>query len=137
MSITPVPISMRFVRAPTAASRGNGDASWRQRLGETQAQLLPLVAALATHFAAGHASDTAPAESGRALDPALLETLAQQIDSFDSQAAETAALLRDPGGSPSPAELDALDEALADFDFERAGACLAALRRRLAQHPPE
>ena len=28
MSITPVPISIRLVRAPTAASSGNGEASW-------------------------------------------------------------------------------------------------------------
>ncbi len=31
MSITPVPISMRLVRAPTAASSGNGEASWRAK----------------------------------------------------------------------------------------------------------
>src|SRR5262245_41966798 len=31
MSITPVPISIRLVRAPTAASRGNGDASCRAK----------------------------------------------------------------------------------------------------------
>src|SRR4051812_14509662 len=31
MSITPVPISIRFVRAPTAASRGKGDASCRAK----------------------------------------------------------------------------------------------------------
>src|SRR5882757_3444402 len=29
MSITPVPISMRLVRAPIAASSGNGEANWR------------------------------------------------------------------------------------------------------------
>jgi hypothetical protein len=28
MSITPVPISIRLVRAPMAASSGNGEASW-------------------------------------------------------------------------------------------------------------
>src|SRR5437868_6433766 len=36
MSMTAVPISIRFVRAPTAASSGNGDAScrakWRTRV---------------------------------------------------------------------------------------------------------
>ena len=31
MSITAVPISMRLVLAPTAASSGNGDASWRAK----------------------------------------------------------------------------------------------------------
>src|SRR3954454_1877927 len=32
MSITPVPISIRLVRAPTAARSGNGEASWRGEL---------------------------------------------------------------------------------------------------------
>ncbi len=31
MSITPVPISMRLVLAPMAASSGNGEASWRAK----------------------------------------------------------------------------------------------------------
>ena len=31
MSITPVPISIRLVLAPTAASSGNGEASWRAK----------------------------------------------------------------------------------------------------------
>ena len=31
MSITPVPISIRLVRAPIAASSGNGEASWRAK----------------------------------------------------------------------------------------------------------
>src|ERR671931_591827 len=31
MSTTPVPISIRVVRAPTAASSGNGEASWRAK----------------------------------------------------------------------------------------------------------
>jgi hypothetical protein len=31
MSITAVPISMRFVRAPTAASNGKGEPSWRAK----------------------------------------------------------------------------------------------------------
>jgi hypothetical protein len=31
MSMTAVPISMVRVRAPTAASSGNGDASWRAK----------------------------------------------------------------------------------------------------------
>ena len=31
MSITAVPISIRLVRAPTAASSGNGDPSWRAK----------------------------------------------------------------------------------------------------------
>jgi hypothetical protein len=31
MSITAVPISIRFVRAPTAARSGNGDPSWRAK----------------------------------------------------------------------------------------------------------
>src|ERR1700761_1553014 len=31
MSMTPVPISIRLVRAPTAASSGNGEASWRAK----------------------------------------------------------------------------------------------------------
>ena len=31
MSMTPVPISIRLVRAPAAASSGNGDASWRAK----------------------------------------------------------------------------------------------------------
>ena len=31
MSITAVPISIRLVRAPTAASSGNGEASWRAK----------------------------------------------------------------------------------------------------------
>jgi hypothetical protein len=31
MSITAVPISIRLVFAPTAASNGNGEASWRAK----------------------------------------------------------------------------------------------------------
>ena len=31
MSMTPVPISIRLVRAPIAASSGNGEASWRAK----------------------------------------------------------------------------------------------------------
>jgi hypothetical protein len=31
MSITPVPISMRRVRAPIAASSGKGEDSWRAK----------------------------------------------------------------------------------------------------------
>src|SRR5215218_2768896 len=31
MSMTAVPISIRLVRAPTAASSGNGEASWRAK----------------------------------------------------------------------------------------------------------
>jgi len=32
MSMTAVPISMRLVFAPTAASSGNGEASWRAKM---------------------------------------------------------------------------------------------------------
>ena len=108
-----------------------GDPAWRQRLGETQAQLAPLLAALAGHFVA----EAAPVAAGtprRALDPALLEALAQQVENFDSQATETVEALRgmlDAGHRPL---LDRLDAHLADFAFDQAAGALAELRAALA-----
>src|SRR3954447_13369640 len=46
MSITPVPISIRLVRAPIAASSGNGDASWRAKwCTRTNAPSMPISSA--------------------------------------------------------------------------------------------
>jgi len=107
----------------------DGDGGWRQRLGETQAQLGPLVAALSAHFAIASLPTAAPEAQGPvALDGALLDTLAQQIESFDSQAAETVWLLRAAAPPAASAALAALDEALANFDFDTAATQLATLR---------
>jgi hypothetical protein len=46
MSITPVPISIRLVFTPIAASRGNGEASWRAKWWtRTNAPSIPISSA--------------------------------------------------------------------------------------------
>ena len=46
MSITAVPISIRLVRAPIAASSGNGEASWRAKWWtRTNAPSIPISSA--------------------------------------------------------------------------------------------
>ena len=46
MSITPVPISMRLVATPIAASSGNGEASWRAKWWtRTKAPSIPISSA--------------------------------------------------------------------------------------------
>ena len=113
----------------------DGDTVWRQRLGETQAQLAPLIAALAAHFALASLPGEAVPAATRGYDPALLDTLSAQIESYDSQATETVALLRQALEGAVPKVLEVLDEQLNQFDFEAAGAALPELRKALAALP--
>jgi len=112
----------------------DGDAVWRQRLGETQAQLSPLIAALAAHFAiaALPSAAVAPVAATRpAIDPALLDTLASQIENYDSQATESVATLRELLGEAAPKLLLQMDDHLMNFAFDDALALLPALRDAL------
>jgi len=127
---------LQRIAAELEAALKSGDAAWRQRLGETQAQLAPLVAALATHFEAADALLT-PASPGASavqrptVPAALLQTLNQQIAQYDSQATETVAQLRDLLGTQSPAVLLQLDECLMNFAFDEATQLLPQLQALL------
>ncbi len=113
----------------------DGDNVWRQRLGETQAQLAPLIAALAAHFAIALLPvPQAPVKGATPLppvDPVLLDTLTAQINHCDSQATETVAQLRNLLGNRAPPLLLQLDEQLMNFAFDDAGALLPTLRASL------
>jgi len=65
------------------------------------------------------------------VDAALLDTLAAQIETFDSQATETVAELRAALGASAPRTVGQLAEALSEFDFDRAAGLLAQLRTLL------
>ena len=119
--------------AELEAALKSGNAAWRQRLGETQAQLAPLVAALAAHFGAADAAAAPSPSSGsqraRPVVPAaLLQTLAQQVGNYDSQATETVAQLRDLLGTAAPAALLQLDECVMNFAFDEATQLLPQLQ---------
>jgi two-component system sensor histidine kinase/response regulator len=77
----------------------------------------------------------AAAEEQRPLDPALLKTLAAQIESWDTGSADTALLLRGMRGVDARV-LTALDERLANFDFDGARTALATLCE-IPQRPGE
>ena len=114
------------------AALKNADGVWHQRLGEVQAQLLPLLAALARAFAVTEGEAQSDGEQGTThCDPALLDTLAQQIGSYDSQATETVASLREALGRSAPPVLTQLDEHLMNFAFDEAASLLPALRAAL------
>jgi two-component system sensor histidine kinase/response regulator len=114
------------------AALKSGDGTWRQRLGETQAQLLPLIASLRSALPDAAAAAPAVKAAEATIAPAVLIRLAGQIESFDSEAAETVAVLRESLGDAAPTELAVIDEHLANFAFDDAGVVLASLKQRVA-----
>ena len=66
-----------------------------------------------------------------------LNTLAAQIDSYDSQATETIAALRDALGSAAPTLLEQIDEHLNNFAFDDAAGLMPALLEALSPNPSE
>ncbi|MES2886085.1 MAG: response regulator [Pseudomonadota bacterium] len=127
---------LQGIAAELEAALKTQNPAWRQRLGEVQAQLNPLLAALAAAFADGDAATPAPAQASGSFDPALLDTLASQIESYDSQATETVATLRDALGRDAPKLLMVLDEHLMNFAFDEAARLLPALRAELVPVAP-
>ena len=125
---------LQGIAAELEAALKAQDPAWRQRLGEVQAQLGPLLAALAAAFADGDA--TVPTTAAGHFDPALLDTLASQIESYDSQATETLAILSDALGGGAPKLLAELDERLMNFAFDEAASLLPALRAALPRVEP-
>ena len=73
----------------------------------------------------------APLLDSAALD-SLVEQLGGQIDSYDTQATETLATLREALGAGAPDLLEQIDGQLGRFDFDGAAALLAPLRAALA-----
>jgi two-component system sensor histidine kinase/response regulator len=110
-----------------------GHASWRQRLGETQAALQPVIAGIGAHF--GSREVVIVADAPRAalprFDHGVLEALAGQIDSLDSQAAETIESLRAQLGPAAPLVLARIEEHVGNFAFEEAAALMEELRSSL------
>ncbi|MDO9453001.1 MAG: response regulator [Stagnimonas sp.] len=78
---------------------------------------------------------TTVASTATALDAtlcdSLLKQLATQIESYDSQATETVATLREALGSAAPNLLLQMDDHLMNFAFDEAQALLPALRTQL------
>jgi two-component system sensor histidine kinase/response regulator len=109
---------------------------WAQAYARCTSRFAEAETARATRFAEAPTATPAPAPADAAsalprLDPAALDTLAAQIETFDSQATETVAELRAALGADAPRTLGQLDDALSDFDFDRAAGLLGQLRSLL------
>jgi signal transduction histidine kinase/CheY-like chemotaxis protein len=116
----------------------SADGSREGRLATVRKLLEEAIAGLTEQLpaaaAAPAAAPTAAPANGAPLsrDRALFETLARQIDGFDSAAAETAAALRSALVPAVPDSLTQIQGRLAVFAFGDAAALLPTLRRALA-----
>ena len=105
-------------------------APFAEALRAVQQAFAAAQAALETR-AAPAPQAAAPLLDSAALD-SLVEQLGGQIDSYDTQATETLATLREALGVGAPDLLEQIDGQLGRFDFDGAAALLAPLRAALA-----
>ena len=112
-----------------------GDRAWQAELGHTRSALSPVISELAalTPAPAPIAPDTGVRPQ---LDLVLIDTLAEQLVTCDSAAAETIATLQATLGDNPLHALVEIDEHVANFAFEDAAALIPRLRSgAIAAHP--
>ena len=108
-----------------AACRAGDDAAIAPALARTVAELTPVIAGLAVFLESSRAEKSAPRALDRPQVKALLGELGDLLSRYDAQALERAEALSElAAGSSLEGAVGELVKAVANYDFEQAGAAL-------------